>query len=103
MCSVLGTWTIKYHKKKYYNFISYKADFDLNAKVIYILKSLNHVIVYYSKHYTVSHQTGKISEDCTDMLCQIKEQQRLWHILNKFSISVFGEYGGNFCIIRDIK
>ena len=71
MCTVLGTWTIKCHKKKYCNFVSYKTDFDFNAKVIYILKSLNHVqcyvIVYYSKYYTVSHQTGKISEDCNGM------------------------------------
>ena len=67
MCTVLRTWTIKCHKKKYCNFVLYKTDYDFNTKVIYILKSLNHIIVYYSKHYTVSHQTGKISEDCTGM------------------------------------
>ena len=83
MCSVLGTWTITCHKKKYCNFVSYKADFDFIAKVVYILKSLIHVIVYYSKHYTVSHQTGMISEDCTGMCCNInsilstKQDERL--------------------------
>ena len=57
MCTVLGTWTITCHKKKYCNFVSCKTDFDFNAKVIYILKSLNHVIVYYTYVGAISRKS----------------------------------------------